>query len=1055
MIKVYISPNYMGKEGDKPDGGIRRVVEAMQKYLPEFGIEVVNNPDEADIINAHGAMPVSKFDKPIVSSCHGMYWQGYDWGAWAHRANQLVIESMKRATAVTAPSYWVKNAITRGMLVNPTVIYHGVEPDEFTPDENPADWVLWNKARVDPVSDPSPVNELARLMPDVRFVTTFGEETKNVKVLDAMPYERMKKVVAKAGVYLATTRETFGIGTLEAMACGVPIVGWAFGGQVEIVKQGITGYLVPEGDYEQLQKAIRLALKNRTELGKNARQDVIERWQWRDKIKQYADVFKWVYIDEGTQKQNAPKVSVIITSYNLEKYLPNAIHSVLEQKYNDYELIVVDDCSTDNTWQIVRSIKAENPEDQITCLKTPTNTGLSGARNYGFQHARGKYTIYLDADDMLAPNALEILSTALDNDPAIHIAYGHLDLIDDDGTNQRRNASKNGDHFPPAEFSWRGQLAHLNQLPYAAMMRRQVLENSGGYRVRDSRNEDASFWARVTSYGFVAKKVTQASTLIYRLRGDSKSANEMRKFGKEPNWLAWLPFRFADKAKDGEKLDRRNNGEIPNAEIVPFGAQGLPPRSWSRTGRYWNVRHHQNPVLSVVIPVGPGHRDYVIDALDSLVAQDFQDWEAIVVNDTGELWHTIPGAPYARIVTPKEKHPDSRGAGEARNAGVAASKSNLILFLDADDYLLPGALSAMYGAWQTTDGNCVIYGDWVVPRGDELPDYYKSYDFTCDINNDNVILRRIIHPVTALYPKWAHDKVGGFNITMPAWEDWDYQIKMYAELGLCGVRVEQALLAYRPHTGLRRKAASYVEADPENYETVKATNDRMKKFLYNEHIDYYKRRKTMACKKCPDGKPYNKALAELSQDDFQTMIARNGGGMILQYTGQQQNKIPVKGPASGKTYRTQLTPDGVLLFNVHPDDADILKQRTRKGVPLFVEFQPPQQVVKAEPVKASAPKLPENDVVMDDIWADVPEGNNPVALGEVKYIEEKELDIDGFDNESMTFDTLSDFNNWFNSTLDDDNSKFDLEFLIILLTAERSNKNRKGIVSEINKALNG
>lgn len=211
----------------------------------------------------------------------------------------------------------------------------------------------------------------------------------------------------------------------------------------------------------------------------------------------------------------------------------------------------------------------------------------------------------------------------------------------------------------------------------------------------------------------------------------------------------------------------------------------------------------------------------------------------------------------------------------------------------------------------------------------------------------------------------------------------------------------------------------------------------------------------MACKKCPDGKPYNKALAELSQDDFQTMIARNGGGMILQYTGQQQNKIPVKGPASGKTYRTQLTPDGVLLFNVHPDDADILKQRTRKGVPLFVEFQPPQQVVKAEPVKASAPKLPENDVVMDDIWADVPEGNNPVALGEVKYIEEKELDIDGFDNESMTFDTLSDFNNWFNSTLDDDNSKFDLEFLIILLTAERSNKNRKGIVSEINKALNG
>lgn len=253
MIKLYISPNYTGQEGTKADGGIRRVVDAMKKYLPEFGIEIVNTPEEADIINAHGAMPVSKFDKPIVSSCHGLYWHDYDWGAWAHRANQLVIESMKRATAVTAPSHWVRNAITRGMLIDPTVIYHGVEIDEFEPDPNPADWILWNKARVDPISDPKPVNELARLMPDVRFVTTFGNEQKNVKVFGQVPYEQMKKIVAKAGLYLATTRETFGIGTLEAMACGVPVVGWAFGGQAEIIKQGVTGYLVPEGDYEQLQ----------------------------------------------------------------------------------------------------------------------------------------------------------------------------------------------------------------------------------------------------------------------------------------------------------------------------------------------------------------------------------------------------------------------------------------------------------------------------------------------------------------------------------------------------------------------------------------------------------------------------------------------------------------------------------------------------------------------------------------------------------------------------------------------------------------------------------
>lgn len=1036
MIKLYISPNYTGQ--DQGDGGIRRVIEAMYKYLPEFGIECVDNPNEADIINAHGAMPVDKFDKPIISTNHGLYWKGYDWGAWAHKANQLVIESMKRASAVTVPSHWVRNAITRGMLIDPKVIHHGINIEKFEPDPDPADWVLWNKARIDPISDPTPFNELARLMPDVRFVSTFGDERPNVKIIGNMPYEQMKKVIAKAGLYLATTRETFGIGTLEAMAYGVPVVGWAFGGQVEIIKQGETGYLVPEGDYEQLQKAIRLALENRDELGKNARQDVINRWQWRDKIKQYASIFHTVYLNENNRvrlreelNELLPKISVIITSYNLEKYLPNAIHSVLEQKFNDYELLVVDDCSTDSTWQIARSIQNENPDIKIQYLKPSKNLGLCGARNYGFQKAQGKYIIYLDADDMLVSNTLELLSNELDKDRSIHIAYGHLDLISDDGTNQRRNANGKGkDFFPPEQYSWRGQLSHLNQLPYAAMMRREVLENSGGYRVRDSRNEDASFWARMTSYGYVIKKVTQASTLIYRLRSDGKSVQEMKKFGKEPNWLAWLPFRFADTAKDGEKLSKKHNSELINDDIVPFGAQGLPPRSWSRYGRYWNVRHHQNPVLSVIIPVGPDHKDYVIDALDSLIAQDFQDWEVIVVNDTGKKWKRIQGAPYARIVTPKKKSPHAKGAGEARNAGVKAAKSGLIVFLDADDYLLPGALSIMYEAWKSTDGNCVIYGDWIVPKGDENPDYYKSYDFTCDINHDDVVLRRIVHSVTALYPRWAHDKIGGFNIEMPAWEDWDYQIKMYAHLGLCGVRIEQALLAYRPNTGLRRKFASYVEAKTENHDAIKAENDKLKRFLYNEHADYYKRRKPMACKKCPDNKIYNKALAELPQSDFEELVARNGGGMILEYHGQAA-KIPVNGPSSRKKYYTKLTPDGVLIFDVHLEDAEILMRRTRKGVSLFTEWNPPQnkEVARNQPIITSAtPKLPEQPIIDDDIWANVP----------VKSIREPVPE----------FKKIDDFRKWLKTNPDE-------EDLIVALTNERDGKKRKTVIKEINQVLNG
>jgi hypothetical protein len=161
-------------------------------------------------------------------------------------------------------------------------------------------------------------------------------------------------------------------------------------------------------------------------------------------------------------------------------------------------------------------------------------------------------------------------------------------------------------------------------------------------------------------------------------------------------------------------------------------------------------------------------------------------------------------------------------------------------------------------------------------------------------------------------------------------------------------------------------------------------------------------------------------------------MARNGDGMILEYVGPMSGKFTVKGPASGKTYRTMLTNDGMLLFDVHPEDADSLKQRTRKGKPLWVEFNVPVRntVTKAEPVKTNAPKLPESQPVMDDIWADVP----------VKPTVEK------VDN--LEFDSVASFREW----LETEPNETDL---LVALTAEKAGKGRKTIIAEINKALNG
>jgi len=233
-MKLYISPNY-GSRPDKADGGIRRVVEAQKRHLPKFGIEIVDNADQADIINNHGASLTSVPGTPSVNSCHGFMWSRYDWGSWAHEINRAVVRSMQHAVAHTAPSEWVARAMVRGMLVNPTVIYHGVDAEDWNPFLHKEDYVLWNKARKDKVSDPEDMNQVAKMLPKVKFLSTIGEKDKNVRIAGVMPYPEMKGLIETAGVYLATARETFGIGTLEAMAAGVPVVGWDWGGQSEII----------------------------------------------------------------------------------------------------------------------------------------------------------------------------------------------------------------------------------------------------------------------------------------------------------------------------------------------------------------------------------------------------------------------------------------------------------------------------------------------------------------------------------------------------------------------------------------------------------------------------------------------------------------------------------------------------------------------------------------------------------------------------------------------------------------------------------------------------
>lgn len=112
--------------------------------------------------------------------------------------------------------------------------------------------------------------------------------------------------------------------------------------------------------------------------------------------------------------ENQPRVSVIVPVYNASKYLVETISSVTRQTLRDLEIIIVDDGSTDESVAIAEELASDDARIQIFALET--NQGVGAARNFGIQQATGKFLYFLDSDDRLHEEALEVLSKKSTNE---------------------------------------------------------------------------------------------------------------------------------------------------------------------------------------------------------------------------------------------------------------------------------------------------------------------------------------------------------------------------------------------------------------------------------------------------------------------------------------------------------------------------------------------------------------------------------------------------------------------------------------------------------------
>jgi hypothetical protein len=186
-----------------------------------------------------------------------------------------------------------------------------------------------------------------------------------------------------------------------------------------------------------------------------------------------------------------PTVTVVITCFNYARYLPESVGSVLAQTLSDFEVLIVDDGSTDESLAVARELAAG--DERITVIAQPNSGQPAIPRNRAVGQARGRYIVSLDADDRLGSTMLEACAAVLDADPAVGMAYpqqhefGHDELLH-------------------PVFPWSVErLARCNFLSCTTMYRRAAWEAAGGYHLNVRGYEDWDLWLGIAEAGYVGR----------------------------------------------------------------------------------------------------------------------------------------------------------------------------------------------------------------------------------------------------------------------------------------------------------------------------------------------------------------------------------------------------------------------------------------------------------------------------------------------------------------------------------------------------------------------
>ncbi|MGC4072510.1 MAG: glycosyltransferase [Nibricoccus sp.] len=674
-----------------------------------------------------------------------------------------------------------------------------------------------------------------------------------------------------------------------------------------------------------------------------------------------------------------PRVTVVVTCYNYARYLERCIDSVLAQDFEDFEIVIVNDGSTDISPLVADWIAGLHPE-KVRVLHQRNSGQPAISRNNGIQVARGELILPLDADDWIAPSMLRECVAALDANPTAGVAYTDALYCHESGQSRIQ---------PSGEFSVAALREH-NRLSCCSMFRKKAWTKVGGYRTNVRGYEDWDFWLATAAAGFTGQHITKpiffyraketgvnSETIAHdksrrariklnnpscysadeRAQAQAFLASELAAQNTPPapvadndsietlRQTASTCYQSGDWAGCVNACEKALKQAPDDCDVLLVYADALAktgqvPAALAAMERVIRLEpevedHKQmragfsamlttaapRGLVSVIVPCD-NQSSFLAETVESVVAQTYSNWELIIVNDgssddTNAVAQSLILKHSSRTIRLIEK--TNGGLSDARNSGINFAQGGFILPLDAGDKIHPEFLAKTVGVLEANPDIAIAYTDWAYFGA------HKTARQSIDYHFERLCTKENLFAYAALYRKAAWTAAGGYNTNMTkGLEEWDFWIGC-GKRGFTGKRIPEPLFFHRAkpgstghaaHPHLREIFARIVLNHPDIYNTDLAANAG----------------KVVAGAKFPPAKPSSAGTEWLSSPKTETghSLASLKGKRVLIYCDD-----PGQGGAAHYNHHILLALQqaGAAVFSAQPkSESPMLDEQQKAGI---------------------------------------------------------------------------------------------------------------------------